>query len=220
MQKEMNKKRAIIITMFILGIMGIIFLSYNYIASKINLTFESINLELYGNKTPKELNDSKSEDVASSDSANNEQPTTNNTNQTVYNYIGYLEISKINLKQGLVDINSSENDVDKNIQIIKPSDFPDVTGGNFILASHSGSSSISYFKHLYKLTTGDTVIVDYNGYKYTYKIVNIYNTPKNGTVPIYRNTEKTTITLITCTKDSDTLQTVYIGELINKEVLT
>ena len=68
------------------------------------------------------------------------------------------------------------------------------------------------------LETGDMVSVIYNGYVYNYQITSIYTTPKNGTVPIYRNKEKTTITLITCTKNSDTLQTVYIGELINKEV--
>ena len=216
MKKEMNKKRVIIIAMYILGIIGIIFLSYNYIISKINLTFETVNLELYGNNTPEEIN---------------KEPKINNNNsnlsynsidkvQNLYTYIGYLNIPKINLNQGLVDINSKENNVDKNIQIIKPSDYPDITNGNLILASHSGSSSISYFKHLYQLVVGDTVNVNYKGYKYTYQIVNIYNTPKNGTVPIYRNTQKTTITLITCTKNSNTLQTVYIGELINKEVLT
>ncbi len=214
MKKEMNIKRAIIIVMFILGIIGIIFLSYNYVISKINLTFETINLELYGNKPPEEVNDNN-EVVTNDTPVITETPT-----KTYYNYIAYLEIPKINLKQGLVSIDSKNNNVDKNIQIIKPSDFPDVTNGNLILASHSGSSSISYFKHLYKLSTGDIVSVDYEDYKYNYQIVNIYNTPKNGTVPIYRNTNITTITLITCTKDSDTLQTVYIGELTNKEVLT
>ena len=217
MRKEMNKKRTIIIVMFILGFIGIICLSYNYIISKINLTFETINLELYGNQPPEEIND---EDEIASDDTQTTTTTTTTPTKTYYNYIAYLEIPKINLKQGLVSIESKDNNVDKNIQIIKPSDYPDVTNGNLILASHSGSSSISYFKHLYKLSTGDTVSVDYKGYKYTYQIVNIYNTPKNGTVPIYRNNQVTTITLITCTRNSDTLQTVYIGELTNKEVLT
>ncbi len=212
MKKEMNKRRAIIIVMFILGIIGIISIFYSYIISKINLTFETVNLELYGNKIPEEVEE---------DTEEVEEETTQESEATTsYNYIAYLEIPKINLKQGLVDINSSENDVDKNIQIIKPSDYPDVTNGNLILASHSGNSSISYFKNLYKLSTGDTVNVDYEGYKYTYTIVNIYDTPKTGSVPIYRDTEKTSITLITCTRNSDTLQTVYIGELTNKEVLS
>ena len=211
MRKEMNIKRAIIIIMFILGLIGIILLSYSYIDSKINLTFEAVNLELYGNKAPEEINEEPAEKEEVT-----KQPNTNPT--TVYNYVAYLEIPKINLKQGLVAIDSSDNNVDKNIQTIAPSNYPDVQGGNLILASHSGSSSISYFKHLYMLETGDMVSVIYNGYVYNYQITSIYTTPKNGTVPIYRNKEKTTITLITCTKNSDTLQTVYIGELINKEV--
>ena len=42
---------------------------------------------------------------------------------------------------------------------------------------------------------------------------NIYYVEKTGTVQIKRNTKKTTMTLITCTKNNDKLQTVYILEL-------
>ena len=47
-----------------------------------------------------------------------------------------------------------------------------------------------------------------------YQIVNIYNVPKTGAVTIHRNLDRTTLTLITCTKNSDTEQTVYIAEMI------
>ena len=57
----------------------------------------------------------------------------------------------------------------------------------------------------------------YNNKKYTYKIVNIYNQTKKGSLNIYRDTNKTTLTLITCTKDDKTNQTVYILELIGVE---
>lgn len=113
-------------------------------------------------------------------------------------------------------MNSTRNNVDYNMQIIKPSNYPDVEKGNFIIASHSGTSNISYFKNLYKLIVGDEVIVYYNNIKYIYKIVKIYNHPKNGEVAIYRDENKTTITLITCTKNDNNNQTIYIGELINK----
>ena len=53
--------------------------------------------------------------------------------------------------------------------------------------------------------------------KYTYQVVNIYEQQKTGTAKIYRDTSKTTLTLITCTKDSKTLQTIYIAELVNKQ---
>ena len=107
--------------------------------------------------------------------------------------------------------------MDKNIQTIYPSDYPDVNGGNLILAAHSGSSSIAYFKHLYQLNNDDQINIIYNNDKYIYKITNIYTTPKNGEVAIYRDKDKTTLTLITCTKNDETTQTVYISELIRKE---
>lgn len=125
-------------------------------------------------------------------------------------YIGYLQIEKINLKQGLVSKNSYYNNVNRNIQILKQSSMLDKEKGNVILASHSGTSSISYFKNLYKLSIGDEAKIFYKGNVYLYKIVNIYNVPKNGTVEIKRDYTKSCLTLITCTKNSKTEQTVYI----------
>ena len=51
--------------------------------------------------------------------------------------------------------------------------------------------------------------------KYTYRIVNIYTQPKTGKLAIYRDYSKTTLTLITCTNNDSTTQTIYISELIN-----
>ena len=50
--------------------------------------------------------------------------------------------------------------------------------------------------------------------KYSYKIVDIYEVEKDGTVAIYRDYSKSVLTLITCTRNSDTKQTVYILEEI------
>ena len=200
--------------MFIIGIIGIIFLTYDYTLSKIRQTFESINLNLYGNTTPKVINKNSKEENTIIDNNNN-----NNTPETTQstNYYGYLEIPKINLKQGLVPMDSKENNVDMNIQTIYPSNYPDVVNGNLILAAHSGTSNIAYFKNLYKLNIDDKIYIIYNGEKYIYNIVNIYTTPKNGKVSIYRNADKNIVTLITCTKNDETTQTVYISELIGKE---
>ena len=49
--------------------------------------------------------------------------------------------------------------------------------------------------------------------KYAYKIVNIYKQDKVGTIAIYRNYDKTTLTLVTCTNYESTTQTIYIAEL-------
>ena len=66
---------------------------------------------------------------------------------------------------------------------------------------------------MYKLNKGDVAYVTYKNKKYTYKIVNIYTQPKIGTIAIYRNYDKTTLTLVTCTNDDSTTQTIYIAEL-------
>ena len=49
--------------------------------------------------------------------------------------------------------------------------------------------------------------------KYAYKIVNIYKQDKVGTIAIYRDYNKTTLTLVTCTNYESTTQTIYIAEL-------
>ena len=55
-----------------------------------------------------------------------------------------------------------------------------------------------------------------NNKTYTYKLVNIYNVTKDGTVEIKRDPNVKTLTLITCTYQSKTEQTVFIFELINE----
>ena len=101
--------------------------------------------------------------------------------------------------------------------MIQQSSFPNVEHGNLILAAHSGNCSICYFDKLYKLSIGDKALVYYKNYKYSYKLVDIYNVPKTGEVEIKRDPDKTVLTLITCTHNSDTEQTVYIFELVKKE---
>ena len=70
---------------------------------------------------------------------------------------------------------------------------------------------------MYKLSIDDIAEVSYKGKKYTYKIVNIYTQPKVGNIAIYRDYSKTTLTLITCTNNDSTTQTIYIAELVKTE---
>ena len=131
-----------------------------------------------------------------------------------YNYIGYLDIPKINLKRGLVSLNSKYNSISYNVMLIKGSSMPDVKNGNLILAAHRGNSSVSFFDKLYKLNLGDEANVTYNDKIYTYKLVNTYLEAKDGTIAIYRDENKTTLTLITCTRGDKKTQTVFIFELV------
>ena len=129
------------------------------------------------------------------------------------NYIAVLRINKINLIRGLVDESSNLNNIEYNVQIIKGSNMPDVIGGNLILASHSGNARISYFRNLDKLEIDDEAEVDYKNKTYTYKVVDVYDVDKNGSVEIKRNLSKTTLTLITCRRNTEK-QLVVILELI------
>ena len=66
------------------------------------------------------------------------------------------------------------------------------------LQGHSGNARISYFRHLDKLTNGDEIILDYKDHSYKYIVSNIYVVEKTGTAVINRDTNKNTLTLITC----------------------
>lgn len=129
------------------------------------------------------------------------------------NYIAVIKIPKIGLEKGLASKGSYWNNVNRNIEILSESDMPDVDKGNVILASHSGNSSISYFRKLNKLQNNDIVSIVYNGKEYKYKMVNSYEIEKNGYAHIVRNAEKSTLTLITCKHNTDK-QIVVICELV------
>lgn len=143
-----------------------------------------------------------------------EEETTYTENVKNDEYIAILEIPKIDLKKGLYDIANNYNDIEYNIEIIKQN-FPNEKNSNLVLASHSGSSNIAYFKNLYQLEINDKIYLYYKNIKYEYILKDIYDVKKDGDVEIKRE-NKTSITLITCTKDNDDLQTVYIGYLNNE----
>lgn len=146
-----------------------------------------------------------------------EQPKQEEKKKINYNYIGVLEIPKINIKRGFLNIKDKGNNVNKNLQVIKGSDMPNVKNGNLIIAAHSGNSYISYFKNLHKLSNDDVAYVYFNNIKYTYKVAGKYDAEKNGKVTIHRDNKKNTLTLITCSQTDKTKQIVYILELESEE---
>ena len=217
MKKRNNKKKltpTLVAAISALLIMiGGYFISFNYVQSKKVYAYDYVSTEFFAEKdeegTPvvikKEKEEEKPEYIQDYDDVI--------TNE----YIGYLIIPKINLTKGFLDRRSSENDVEKNIYIVDGSTYPDVEKGNFIIAAHSGPGWQAFFNDLYQLTTGDQIYVTYKGKKYTYQLTNVYKQEKTGKIAIYRNYEKSTLTLITCTNHDLTSQTVYISELINVE---
>ena len=132
------------------------------------------------------------------------------------NYIGILEIPKINLKRGLVDKNSSSNNVNKNIYTVKETTYPDERiNSHIILAAHSGNSYVSFFNNLKKLDMKDRVYLYYKGTKYIYEVYDRYEIKKTGKAEL-KLTNTSDITLITCISGTDK-QVVYVATLIAKE---
>ena len=192
----------------IITIIGGFLLSYNYIESKKIVAYDYMANMFYNGA---EIVEVEPEEEAI-------QPIEEErTEEVTDEYIGYLTIPKINLTKGFLDIRSGENDVDKNLLVVSGSNYPDVDKGNFIIAGHSGTGWNSFFNDLYKLNEGDTAYITYKGKKYIYTIVNIYTQPKIGKLAIYRDYSKTTLSLITCTNNDSTTQTVYIAELTGVE---
>ena len=190
---------------------SITLLSFNYINLKKEKVFNEMNLEYFTLATPviEKVGDNQEDNLTVEA---NESKKENYINY----FIGNLEIPKINLNRGFIDPSSKENNVEKNLTIVNTSDMPDVENGNFILAAHSGTSYVSYFNKLYLLELGDKAYINYNNVKYTYEIKKIYYQEKTGKIGVYRDHEKSTLTLVTCTKDDKSKQTIYILEQVSK----
>lgn len=212
-RKKVQKSQILLLGSLLIFLGGLA-LSYNYIKVLRNDVFEEMKQLIAQESVPQNqevvdeipLVEQKTED----DNNGNVSRTEN-----YEKYLGILEIPKIGLKKGFYNIGSRYNSIQYNVTVVNGSTFPDVDGGNLMLMAHSGTAYISYFRYLYKLRVGDQAYVTYNGKKYQYKIVNIYDVPKTGQVTINRNFDVTTLTLITCTYNDDTKQTVYIAELVS-----
>ncbi len=214
--KKLNKKKRIspntvaLIGAFVITLGGF-FILYNFISDKKLFAYDYMNEQIYNN------NETEIYSVNTTEITTDEEENKTQNYQDIESYIGYLEIPKIKFRRGFYNIDSKLNTVEANIEIIKGSEMPDVTNGNLIIAGHSGTGWKAFFKDLYKLEVGDEAIVTYAGVNYKYKITNIYKEKNTGTVSIKRNHDKTTLTLITCTKDDSSTQTIYIAELYTVE---
>lgn len=196
----------------ILVISGTLVLLSDYIKEKRDVVFSEMNLALSGIVTNDTI-PSGEEEVKEKD----KEEVQEDNNYTYEEYLGIIDIPKIELYKGFYSKTSNLNNVKFNLYVLPSSNYPDIENGNLIIAGHSGNYNNSYFANLYKLEKEDTITIHYNNNKYIYQITNIYTEEKTGKVRIFRNKNKTTLTLITCTKDDDYHQTIYIAELINKE---
>lgn len=136
---------------------------------------------------------------------------------TPYNYIGVLEIPTINFKKGFLNINDKNNNVDKNIEVLKNSDMPNVANGLLAIAGHSGNSKVGYFNKLSNLKRNDLVYVYYNNIKYTYEITSIERQLKQGYITFTKTNDTKELILTTCDQKDKTKQIVIIAKVINEE---
>ena len=122
--------------------------------------------------------------------------------------IGTLTIDKLNLSKKIYNINSSHNNVEENVTILNDD------MNLIVLAAHSGPGYIAFFNDLDKLELNDTVNLTYNNKKLVYKVTNIEEQPKDGTIEINK-TDKQRLILTTCSKKDKTKQLVVITEKID-----
>lgn len=210
--KKLNKKRispnSVALISAIAITIGGFFLLYNFIGEKRLQAYDYMNEKISDNETA--IYDVNTREISDTNEEIKQE-------YDIENYIGYLEIPKIKFRRGFYNLDSTLNTVESNIEVIEGSNMPNIENSNLIIAGHSGTGWKAFFKDLYKLDYGDEAVISYGGLNYKYKITNIYQVDNTGTVAIKRNYDKTTLTLITCTKDDSTTQTVYIAELYTIE---
>lgn len=150
--------------------------------------------------------------VASADN-NNTNPGSGASTENYSKYNMVVEVPSVGIKKGIYPMSSPYNNIKYNVQLMQTSTTPDCKNGNVILAAHNGNSTVSFFDNLKNAKKGDSVNLYYRGIQYAYRLVNIYEVLKNGTVEIKRDTTKSCVTLITCKSKDKSRQVVYIGEL-------
>jgi len=127
---------------------------------------------------------------------NNKVPTKHISNKKIDNN-NYLIIEKLNLKQPFYNINSENNTIEKNIEILKESIMPDKKNSIVFIAAHSGEGEIAYFNNLIDLDINDELILYYNNYYYKYNIIEKYEEDKNGYIDVDKTTQDQLV-LTTC----------------------
>ena len=122
--------------------------------------------------------------------------------------IGTLTIDKLNLSKNIYNINSSHNNVEENVTILND----DIN--LIVLAAHSGPGYIAFFNDLDKLELNDTINLTYKGKDLVYKVTNIEEQAKDGTIEINK-TNKQRLILTTCSKKDKNKQLVITTEKID-----
>lgn len=191
-------------------LVGTLVLFSDSIKEKREVVFSEMNLALSEQIETEQIEEEQEETIEEVEEPKEEEK------DPVYvyeKYLGTLSIPKINFYKGFYDKYSSLNQVNFNLYVLPQSNYPDIDKGNLMIAGHSGNYNNSYFRNLYLLNIDDEITVNYNNHSYIYKIEKIYTQKKTGKIKVLRNATRTALTLITCTKDDEYHQTIYIAYL-------
>ncbi len=130
--------------------------------------------------------------------------------------MAHLTIKSLNIDRDIYKFNSSNNTVEKNVMILKQSTLPDKDQSIVFLASHSGSSKVSYFNNLEKIKKNDEIDFYYNNYQYTYKVVSYHIVDKDGDIEVSKRREKQLI-LTTCSTKHKNKQFIVDSILVKEK---
>lgn len=156
-----------------------------------------------------------SEGTSEDDEKNQNEEKVNLEDINGYKPIAIIEIPSIKLSQALVE--GISDDVLKYFLGHFPDSALPGEKGNFSVAGHRVSDYTDAFINLYKVKSGDEVIVKTHNKKYTYVVEeNFIVEPED--VQVLDNTEDATMTLVTCTVGAKQ-RVIVKGKLILEEDL-
>lgn len=156
-----------------------------------------------------------SEGTSEGDEKNQNEEKVNLEDINGYKPIAIIEIPSIKLSQALVE--GISDDVLKYFLGHFPDSALPGEKGNFSVAGHRVSDYTDAFINLYKVKSGDEVIVKTHDKKYTYVIEeNFIVEPED--IQVLDNTEDATMTLVTCTVGAKQ-RVIVKGKLILEEDL-
>ena len=182
--------------------------------TKINDFIPNLNYKIFSNQqSSNNSNENSNYNTISNDDNFKDNKSKRNVKHLEYSN-GLLEIPKINLYQALPNKEDSTiNNVNKNIYVVKESIFPsDGKNSHIILAAHAGFGKMAFFKHLPELKVNDTINFYYQNKKYVYKVTEFYEIEKTG-IMTFKASSENDITLITCLQKTNK-QIIYHGTLI------
>ncbi len=125
-------------------------------------------------------------------------------------FLYLLEIPAINLQKGVYPVDSKWNKLQYGIELL-----PESNSNTIFLASHSGTSKISYFRNLDQLQIKDQINLYTKDYIYHYHITDYLEIAKKQKFR-YPKPQEPQIVLITCKKREEK-QIIYIGTLSQVE---